>query len=100
MISNSGPSARIVLYQSVELAPGRYKVRLAGSIDGPPASAKVIASPGCGGHFPLAIQPDGNALGEGQSIVVTDCGTQQLGLWLTGNNSTVRLRSIELAAGD
>jgi hypothetical protein len=43
-------------------------------------------------------QPEGDLLGEGQVVTAGDCRDQQLGLWLSGNNSTVRLRSIELTA--
>jgi len=95
VVSNSSSAPRIALYQPTALPPGRYRVRASGSAE---AGSKITAAFACSGRFPLMEQPEGDLLGEGQVVTAGDCRDQQLGLWLSGNNSTVRLRSIELTA--
>jgi tetratricopeptide (TPR) repeat protein len=92
-VTNSSQTARIALYQPIALPPGRYLVRASGTTE---PSSKVTAAFACDGHFPLTEKPEGNILVEGQVVTARECTNQQLGLWVSGNNSTVRLRSIEL----
>jgi hypothetical protein len=96
LVSNAGPSPRIVLYQPVKLPPGRYVVKATGETEGP--SAQASAALACNGRFPSAGTADGQLLAGGQTVVAGECANQQLGIWLTGNGSEVRLRSIELTA--
>jgi len=95
VVSNSSSAPRIALYQPTALPPGRYRVRASGSAE---TGSKITAAFACSGRFPLMEQPEGDLLGEGQVVTAGDCRDQQLGLWLSGNNSTVHLRSIELTA--
>ncbi len=90
MVNRSG-STRLILSQSVALAPGEYRIVASISQD---RSDAVVATLDCGA--PTRPSRGSGSLAAGQLLQGQDCADQQLGIWLRPRSGTVRLDNIRV----
>ena len=90
-IVNRSGSTRLVLSQSVALAPGEYRIFASISQD---RSDAVVATLDCGA--PQRPSRGSGSLAAGQLLQGQECADQQLGIWLRPRSGVVRLDNMRV----
>ena len=91
-VQNRSPSSRLVLSQSVAIAPGEYHL-FASVVSG--GSDTLLASLDCG--TPVRPSGRGGGLGRGQLVVAPSCENLVLGIWVKPGSGSVRFDNFRIA---
>lgn len=94
-IANASSFPLPVLRQSVVLAPGSWRVKIA-VVDPAAARGKMFVSVGCGADDGRHGNTMGDPAGAGQVITVPDCPRQGFAIWMAPQSDSVTLRRITL----
>lgn len=97
VISNFAPGIRLALTQTVAFPAGVYKFSATRTANQSSTGGKLYISWGCDSRPPFPDTTAGDLVSAGQTIRVSDCDRQQIGLWLSGEGQPVQLQSISLA---
>ena len=95
VLGNHAANARLVLEQPVDLAPGRYVLRMDIAPSSVSAAGRLTATIGCGDP-PFPVPGDGRPAAEGEVLDVPGCPTLRLGIWLRPGAEPLTLKSVNL----
>jgi tetratricopeptide (TPR) repeat protein len=86
---------RLALRQTIDLAPGTYRVQATVLDRASRPSDRVMASVGCN-YPPFPVATEGRLSGAGQVLLVPACKRVVLGLWLRPGTGEVKMDSLRV----
>lgn len=94
-VANSASSSRMIMRQLTAFPPGIYRFRVRSPDELNSSGSRLLLSWTCGQEVRFPGRVAGDVLSEGQLLEIAPCASQQLGVWLRGNESGLTISHIE-----